>query len=282
MLLHQGDQVTLSEIPWRRGLPVHQSHILDSQPVPLVQLRNALLSWDGLPSHHPCEPRLHHLLPGQDELLLPTHQGGHGLVILAVGGDSTKEVPHDVVVQLPRLPVQLPPAHGPARCDRRMVSSIVTLPWLGQSSSKQLLADIPPVRVMLLLPHHVLQVKAVSILRGLRTGVGDVALDVQLLSNGHGVLRPHPQARAGHPHQLHRVQGQGPLLFLLLGGYGVDRGLRLSHIVFRKSFRPRSTLPHDSLFANWFPQKLSYALSQSEEGLGSAGLYWPASQKRRG
>merc|ERR1719204_2211617 len=45
------------------------------------------------------------------------------------------------------------------------------------------------------------------------------------------------------------------------------------HIVFRKSFRPRSTLTHDSLFANWFPQKLSYALSQSGECLGSAGLY---------
>ena len=58
--------------------------------------------------------------------------------------------------------------------------------------------------------------------------------------------------------------------------------LQERHIVFRKSFRPRSTLTHDSLFANWFPQKLSYALSQSEEGPGSAGLHWPASQKRRG
>ena len=52
--------------------------------------------------------------------------------------------------------------------------------------------------------------------------------------------------------------------------------LQERHIIFRKSFRPRSTLTHDSLFANWFPQKLSYALSQSEEGPGSAGLYWPA------
>ena len=39
--------------------------------------------------------------------------------------------------------------------------------------------------------------------------------------------------------------------------------LQERHIVFRKSFRPRSTLTHDSLFAYWFPQKLSYALSQS-------------------
>merc|ERR1719309_341364 len=41
--------------------------------------------------------------------------------------------------------------------------------------------------------------------------------------------------------------------------------LQERHIVFRKSFRPRSTLTHDSLFANWFPQKLTYTLSQSEE-----------------
>ena len=47
--------------------------------------------------------------------------------------------------------------------------------------------------------------------------------------------------------------------------------LQERHIVFRKSFRPRSTLTHDSLFANWFPQKLTYALSQSEECL--SGLY---------
>ena len=89
-----------------------------------------------------------------------------------------------------------------------------------------------------------------------------------------------------------------PLLVKVVSFVGINHPFRLEdldrifviicirlqerHIVFRKSFRPRSTLTHDSLFANWFPQKLSYAHSQSEEGLGSAGLYWPASQKRRG
>ena len=107
-------------------------------------------------------------------------------------------MPHDVVIDPPRVSVQLSPGHGPARGDRRMVSSIVTLPRLGQPGAEKLLADAAKVRSVPELPDQVLEVEVLCVLGGLCPRVGDVARGVEPLRDSHGVLRTNSQPGAGH------------------------------------------------------------------------------------
>ncbi len=83
----------------------------------------------------------------------------------------------DVVVQLERVPVELISADGAARGDRGMVAGVVPLPGLVEARLEECPTLRPPLRRVLLLSQHLLQVKVLRVLCGLRSGITDVALD---------------------------------------------------------------------------------------------------------
>ena len=61
-----------------------QLDLLDGEAVPLLQLGEVFLGWDGLPGHDGGEARVHHLLAREAELLVADHDRGRGLLILKV------------------------------------------------------------------------------------------------------------------------------------------------------------------------------------------------------
>eukprot|EP00035_Acanthoeca_spectabilis_P012709 m.231362 g.231362 ORF g.231362 m.231362 type:complete len:410 (-) comp15688_c0_seq3:45-1274(-) len=65
---------------------------------------------------------------------------------------------------------------------------------------------------------HLLEVKVGWVRGGLRSRVRNVSLDVEPLSDAHGVVRAHPKTGRAHPHQLHRVERRRPRFrFFFLG-----------------------------------------------------------------
>ena len=75
VLLHQRDQIGLSEVSRGRGLSVCQLYLLHLEPRSLTQRGKVLICRDLLVTHNRREPRVCHLFARQTEDLAATIKG---------------------------------------------------------------------------------------------------------------------------------------------------------------------------------------------------------------
>mmetsp|Transcript_67449 Transcript_67449/g.173710 ORF Transcript_67449/g.173710 Transcript_67449/m.173710 type:complete len:252 (-) Transcript_67449:982-1737(-) len=150
------------------------------------------------------------------------------LSVLEVVHEGADEVPCNVVVQLPLLPLgDLSPRRRTHRCDGRVITGVVAPHrWPNLRVVLEDVASRPaPVRMPRLLTQCRRHIERRRILRGLRARVRDVARSVEVLGRLHGHDRRHAHARGGGLEQLHRVQANGPPHGLLLSEEALDHGL---------------------------------------------------------